>query len=161
MQVLAIDPGNTFTAYVVWDCNAKAILAHDKIINAEMRKLIRKIAAGEIYSCQQCVIENIESSYGSVAGITLFDTSRNTGRLQEIWESVRGKEVQLVNRKTVASAISGHKANDSKVRQALINRLGAPGTKTKPGATYGIVNDQWQALAVAIWFDEKQNRVAA
>ncbi len=39
---------------------------------------------------------------------------------------------------------------DSTVRQALINRFGAPSTKKNPGLLYGMRHDMWQALGVAI-----------
>ncbi|MGH7470493.1 MAG: hypothetical protein ACRENP_21315 [Longimicrobiales bacterium] len=42
------------------------------------------------------------------------------------------------------------KAKDQNIRQALIDLLGAPGTKKNPGPTYGISGDAWSALAIAV-----------
>ena len=42
------------------------------------------------------------------------------------------------------------RAKDGNVRQALIDRIGAQGTKKKPGPTYGVSKDVWAALAVAV-----------
>ena len=42
------------------------------------------------------------------------------------------------------------KANDAGVRQALIDRLGPPGSKKAPGPTYGVTSHAWAALAVAV-----------
>jgi hypothetical protein len=54
------------------------------------------------------------------------------------------------------------KAKDANVRQALIDRLGKPGTKKAPGPTYGIAGDVWAALAVAVtWWDSRAVRQIA
>ena len=42
------------------------------------------------------------------------------------------------------------KAKDANIRQALIDRLGPPGTKKAPGPTYGVTSHAWPALAIAV-----------
>ena len=39
--------------------------------------------------------------------------------------------------------------NDSQIRARIIEQYGPPGTKKSPGATYGIVDDMWQAAGIA------------
>ena len=63
-----------------------------------------------------------------------------------------GADVHLVYRKDIKLHLCHSVlAKDSNIRQALIDRWGAPGTKKAPGPTYGITNDVWAALAVAIY----------
>ncbi len=53
------------------------------------------------------------------------------------------------------------RAKDPNIRQALIDRFGAPGTKKNQGATYGLAGDMWSALGVAVTFAEtKQQKIA-
>ena len=72
-----------------------------------------------------------------------------TGRFQQ-W--ARNPEaVILVKRSAVKLHLCGSaRAKDPNVRQALIDRLGAPGTKKNPGPTYGVSSHGWAALAVAV-----------
>lgn len=50
------------------------------------------------------------------------------------------------------------RAKDANVRQAIHDRLGAPGTKKAPGVTYGVTSHSIQALALALYaFDMLQN----
>jgi len=64
-------------------------------------------------------------------------------------------------RKTVAAHLCNtSRANDSNIRQALIDRFGpgrekAIGTKKNPGPLYGIKKDLWSALAVAVTYADK------
>jgi len=56
-----------------------------------------------------------------------------------------------VYRKEVKIYLCGSmKAKDPNIRQALIDRLGDPGTKKNPGPTYGVKSHAWSALAVAV-----------
>jgi hypothetical protein len=47
------------------------------------------------------------------------------------------------------------RAKDQNIRQALIDRLGPPGTKKNPGPTYGVTSHMWSALAVAVTAHDK------
>ena len=57
------------------------------------------------------------------------------------------------------------KANDSNIRQALIDRWGgdqvAIGRKKAPGPLYGFSGDMWAALAVAVTAAETTERYKA
>jgi hypothetical protein len=53
------------------------------------------------------------------------------------------------------------KINDAIIRQVLIDRFGpgkdkAIGKKKTPGPLFGIVGDQWAALALAVTFADRQ-----
>jgi hypothetical protein len=54
------------------------------------------------------------------------------------------QEVKLHHCKTT-------KAKDSNIRQALIDRFGAPGVKKEPGHTYGLSKDMWSAFAIGVY----------
>jgi hypothetical protein len=56
----------------------------------------------------------------------------------------------MVYRNAVKLHICGTpRAKDPNIRQALIDKYGAPGTKKNPGPTYGVSSHLWSALAIA------------
>lgn len=142
--VLAVDPGNEFTAYVALRGDRK-ILGFGKIPNHEFLPFFRnRIADGvmEAVACEQI------ASYGMPVGAEVFETCNLIGRLQEIADGV--VPLHLIVRLEVKLAICrSPKANDSAIRTALIDLYGAPGTRKNPGPTYGITKDVWAALALA------------
>ena len=72
-----------------------------------------------------------------------------SGRFAQAWH--QPEEVCWVKRSAVKTTLCGSaRAKDSNVRMALIDRLGAPGTKKQPGPTYGVRAHGWAALAVAV-----------
>jgi hypothetical protein len=46
------------------------------------------------------------------------------------------------------------RAKDANIRQALIDRFGAVGTKKMPGPLFGVSSHYWAALAVAVYAAE-------
>lgn len=146
MILLAIDPGPEKSAWVVWD--GKEILAHGLEDNVEVRAVI----AGYWSTADQIVVEMIgHYGTGMPAGKDVFETCIWIGRFLEN----AGRKGCWMKRPTIKTALCGKaNAKDPNVRQALIDRLGKPGTKKQPGVTYGIHHDEWQALAVAVvWHD--------
>jgi len=143
MTVLAIDPGTNDSAYVVWDgkvVREKAILPNDQLLNMARAWSFEDIdvVAIEMIAC-----------YGMAVGKETFETCLLIGRLQEAFER-QGLTVKLIYRKEVCLHLChSARAKDSNVRQALIDRHGAPGTKKKPGSIYGIASHLWSALAIA------------
>jgi hypothetical protein len=145
MNVLAIDPGPTQSAYVLWDGTRvieKSILPNDWIL-----RVIRR--HGEFIQIPYFCIEMI-SHYGT--GMPIGDEVIRTciwiGRFIECWPGV---QYELIKRQTIKTHLCGSpRANDGNVRQALIDRLGKPGTKHEPGVTYGVTTHLWSALAVAV-----------
>jgi hypothetical protein len=148
LTILAVDPGNIESAYVVWD--GKNILGKGKIKNEQMREYLT-----EHKDRQGCVLalEWIKS-YGMKVGDTIFETCLWCGRYVEVWGGV----YELVFRRDVKMALccTMH-ANDANIRQYLINRFGEPGIKKKPNPiTYGLKADVWQAFAIAVYYYDKQ-----
>jgi hypothetical protein len=101
--------------------------------------------------CSRCVIEMI-ASYGMPVGAEVFETCVYIGRLMEAFGPDRCDRLTRIEVKS--HVCHSARAKDGNIRQALIDRLGPPGTKRAPGGTYGISGDVWAALAVAVtWLD--------
>jgi len=152
MTVLGIDPGSTESAYVLWDGN-RIVLFGDLPNEKILARLADEWSYGWTGERIQLVIEQIRG-YGITAGNETFDTCWWSGRF---FEGCRGAAAMLP-RKTIATHLCGHaRPGDKFIRQALMDRLGAPGTKRQPGPTYGVTGHAWSALAVAVtWWDLHQ-----
>lgn len=153
--IIAIDPGPSESAYVVWD--GSSIGESGKVPNEEMRQaLIAMDLSGQF---NRCVIEMI-ASYGMPVGAEVFETCVWIGRFMEAFGADR---CDSIKRKEIVTHLCGSaRAKDANVRQALIDRIGKPGTKKQPGPTYGVAGDVWSALAVAVtWWDSRAVRQIA
>ncbi|WP_203230171.1 hypothetical protein [Segeticoccus rhizosphaerae] len=158
MRLLAIDPGNEESAYVVIDTTNCKPLAYDKADNHELR---RAIFAGNFQDCDGAYIEMIgHYGTGMPAGKTVFDTCVWIGRFTEAIRVATYAPPQptTVLRPTIKAHICGTtKAKDPNVIQALVDRFapGQPnhgkGTKAAPGWFHGFRADVWQAYALAVY----------
>lgn len=147
--MLAIDPGNELSAFVVWD--GDSIYDKGKVENRLMLSVLTSFHLN--YPEGECVIEQI-AHYGTgmPAGRTVFDTCIWIGRYVQTWADLnRNQEPRLIERRKVKTHLCGSaKAKDGNIRQALIDRYGEPGTKKEPGKLYGVSADVWQALGLAV-----------
>lgn len=142
MRIIAIDPGCTESAWIVYE---------DGKIDSFGKHLNDSVLALMVHGRGHLAIEMI-ASYGMPVGKEVFETCVWIGRFIEAW----GGPYTLVYRRDVKLHLCGSsRAKDSNIRQALIDRFGAPGTKANKGATYGISKDVWSALAVATTFHDK------
>lgn len=153
-QLLAIDPGDRVSAYVIIDAGCRPVV-FDKLPNEQLRDAV------EGYSVDQVVIEMIgHYGTGMPAGTTVFETCLWIGRFIEQLRDVTPvpSDPELTKRQPVKLHLCGSpKAKDSNVRQALVDRF-APGTsnygkgsKAEPGWFYGFHRDVWQAYALAVY----------
>lgn len=141
--IIAVDPGPTESALVSWSVSDQRILFHHKGTNEEIRKLLSIENTG--YAI--LAIEMIES-YGMRVGKEVFETCLWIGRYCQY---VEPKIMYRIGRRHVKLAIcADSRAKDADIRRALVDLLGAPGTKKAQGPTYGIAGDEWQALGLAI-----------
>lgn len=155
MSILAIDPGNEESGYVVWD--GHTIIDKNKINNDELLNLIPKGWEG----ISLVTIEMV-ASFGFPAGQTTFDTVLWIGRfLQKAEEN--NYVVKLVFRKTIViHHCSSPRGSDAVVRQALVNKYGEDDTKKRPNELYRTPNkmwmngDIWNAFALATFWTEKK-----
>ena len=159
-MILAIDPGNIESGYVVIDDNLKPI-EHGKIVNEKLQeKLQQDIFNGKI---TDIAIEKI-ASYGMPVGVEVFETCIWIGRfLQTILtfyykENVKTKYIYRKDEKM--NLCHSMKANDATIKQALVDRF-APGqknygkgTKKEPGWFYGFKADIWAAYAVGVTYHD-------
>ena len=156
MRILAIDPGNAYSGYVLVDENLQPI-EFAKVPNDVMEKLLYSTPG-----ISHVVIERI-ASYGMAVGREVFETCEEIGRLSILAE-FREIPVAYVYRKDEKIAICGSpKANDTNIRRALIDRFAqfdltnGKGTKQKRDWFYGFKADIWAAYAVAVtWHDMRR-----
>ena len=155
MRVIAIDPGNVQSAYVLMEDYKPVEFA--KIENDYIRRLLMRTTepfSGE--HIDKVVIEMIgHYGTGMPAGKTVFDTCVWIGRFSEC---VIASSFEHVLRPTVKAHLCGSaRAKDGNVRQALIDRFGVVGTKKEPGWFYGFHADIWQAYAVGVTYMDRGN----
>ena len=150
--LMAIDPGNTESAYVRVDMETYEPLTFSKDSNDLVRYLLK-----EHYN-DEATIEKIES-YGMAVGKEVFDTCIETGRFLQIALD-RGLPCTLTPRKEVKLHLcKSARAKDSNIIQALKDRFGGKGTKKAPGFFYGFKADCWQAFALAVTYIDKKKGV--
>jgi hypothetical protein len=156
MRILAIDPGNTDSAYVVIDQETRKPLDFAKVPNEQLLDRLTDHDLGE--RVDHLVIEMV-ASYGMPVGREVFETCVWIGRyFESIDRWLDGATPQLVYRQPIKLHHCGSaRAKDSNITQALVDRF-APGqsnhgkgTKAQPGWFYGFRADVWQAYALAVY----------
>ncbi len=156
--VLAIDPGNTWSAYALIDAETCRPIECAKAPNGGLLTLLgesRAVVATDV------AIEMV-ASYGMAVGADVFETCVWIGRFQQVIVDAHGREPQLVKRHPVKlHHCHSAKAKDSNITQALVDRFapGQPnhgkGTKAAPGWFYGFRADVWQAYALAVYIADQ------
>lgn len=181
--ILAIDPGTTESAYVIY--KEGDILGFAKLPNNAMLGVIEAASAAAL------AIE-MPACYGMAVGKSVFETCRWVGIFQSrfglngthiVYRKAQNKEEGIDS--VCMHLCHNNRAKDSNVRQAIIDRYGgedvAIGNKKcpkckgkgwfgagrslcpvcngdkyrlKPGPLADVSEDVWAALAVAITFDE-------
>lgn len=151
-RIFAIDPGPTQSGWVLFDAGAVVQSGVDD--NHELLPWVRHGQHAEVLA-----IEMI-ASMGLSVGQSVFDTVRWIGRFQQAWRDPEA--VRLVYRHQVKTHLCGtQRAQDTNIRQRLLDLLGPQGTKRAPGPTYGVKSHAWSALAVAVTVLETQLPAAA
>lgn len=143
-MILGVDPGPKESAYCIW--NGHKVGLHATLPNEDLLCILK--AAEDMYGCPYVAIEWI-TGYGMTVGAETFETCRWVGRFQQ----VAPNGAILITRKEIKSNLcSSMQANDSHIRQALIDRIGPIGSRKQPGPTYGIAKHEWSALSVAVTY---------
>ena len=154
MNILAIDPGNEKSAYCIIDKKTYkpkifGITENDYMLECIYTAFDYRF---EDYEIDTLAIEMI-ASYGMAVGATVFDTCVWIGRFVEAFCYKNGGDYNYIYRKDVKMNLChSMKANDSNVRQALIDRFGVVGTKSSPGWFYGFKKDIWAAYACGVTY---------
>jgi hypothetical protein len=164
LKILAIDPGTTESAFVLWQSEPGFVLDHGKHPN----ELVLRLPTANYNPGDAVVIEMIEG-YGMAVGKEVFETLVWIGRYLERYTAQChvGVFVERLSRRDVKLEMCGSaRAKDAEVRQAAIDRAGPPSTTVDtigpkggrkrtvvPGPTYGLAADEWQCLALALaWY---------
>ena len=158
MHVLAIDPGTTESAWVIYDPEKRHIVMSGIDDNEKILKNVIDWAKVAMHNECEFVIEMV-ASYGMPVGETVFETCLWIGRFIERW----GMEYHLIYRKQVCMHLCGKAAGvkDSNIIQRLKDIFEPelkPREKPKK-ALKGIARDMWQALAVAVTYCEINEKV--
>lgn len=151
VTVLAIDPGTTQSAWCV--VGGGRVMEFGIWDNPALLVALRDPWSGDLHVMPPgvVVIEQV-ASYGMPVGAEVFETVYWSGRFAE---AAHPLPVERITRLAVKSQLchSG-KASDANIRQALIDRYGGPSAVRKGGVLYGVHNDVWAALAVAVAWAE-------
>lgn len=162
MRILAIDPGNVESAFVLYDTVQAQVVDKGKLPNDKVMQVLKKHKCGDCIDpiCDLVVIEMV-ASYGMAVGATVFETCVWVGRFMQHFSSA-GFKVERIFRKDIKMHHCGSpRAKDSNIRQALIDKYGAPGTKKTPNMIYAdseekMSKDKWAAFAIATYVSETQ-----
>jgi hypothetical protein len=150
MSILAIDPGSEQSAILQW--NGEKICGFRILPNQGVLDMLE--CWTNVDNPFPTLILEMVACYGMPVGKEVFETVYWIGRFAQAWHPhkvrrVYRQEVKLHHCKSA-------RAKDSNVRQALIDKYGDKGTKSKPGLTYGLKKDLWQAFAIATYATETQ-----
>lgn len=158
MRILAIDPGNEYSGYVLVEADETDItkvLDVGKIRNAEIYDVLDK-------DYDHLAIEMI-AGMGMTVGAEVFETCVWIGRFLEYARFTDRKfQTQRIYRREEKICLCGAPtAKDANIRQALCDRYAAgqpnygKGTKKNKGFFYGFSADMWAAMAVAVTYYDK------
>lgn len=157
MRIVGIDPGPTRSAFVEWrdgDSPNGVIVRHAILPNAEMRDWLLAFENLQIHGAVLAV--EMVQSFGMAVGAEVFETVYWIGRFCECWPESHARIYRMWVKTHLCKSA---KANDSNIRQAIIDRFGgkeaAIGNKRRPGPLYGIKGDEWSALAVALTYADQ------
>lgn len=153
MRILAIDPGNTESGWVLIDADTCRPIQFGKTPNRELHDQLADLTATATVAAVEMI-----ASYGMAVGAEVFETCVWIGRFAETLEYGHAVETQLVKRHPVKMHhCHSAKAKDSNITQALVDRFAygqtnhGKGTKAAPGWFYGFAKDVWQAYALAVY----------
>ncbi len=153
--VLAIDPDPRGGSWVL--CDERGVRSHER--NCQMRHLKQAIKGAGVMK-HQVVVEDVVS-YGMLVGREVFDTVKNIGEIRGACRQ-HGVPFDLLSRVQVKTALCrSARAKDANVRAALMDLYGgsreaAVGRKASPGPLYGLVADEWAALALGLVWLSRQ-----
>lgn len=162
MNIIAIDPGNKESGWVVMDSETLKPLKFGKTENEELRRYFPDMCRE--YNVSDVVIERV-ACYGMAVGRDVFDTCEWIGRFTELFERA-GVKIHYITRKEEKINLCGSmRAKDANIRRALIDRFAlcdlknGKGTKNSPDWFYGFKADIWAAYAIGVTWCDMQKEV--
>lgn len=162
-MILAIDPGNVESGYVVLREKDLKPLEFGKVKNEKLLDDIQmdrfeRLSVDE--SITHVAIEMI-ASYGMPVGVEVFETCVWIGKFMLALENQKLEPRFVYRQEEKLNLCKSTKANDSTIKQALVDRFATgqknygKGTKKEPGFFYGFKADVWQAFAVAVTYYDR------
>ena len=159
--ILAIDPGDRETAFVVMDENY-LIYDKDKVEN----QLVLD------YMCQYRddighVVTEMIASYGMAVGANVFETCVMIGAIERTADLLGIPRSRVYRAEEKVYICHDSRAKDSNIRRSLIDRFAShdkargTGTKNNPDHFYGFRKDIWAAYAVGVVHLDKMRENAA
>jgi len=153
VRIVGIDPGTEKTAFVIWDTATETVIKNFTDLN---EKILADLRVAEEFEGIP-VIEGIQHM-GMPIGKSVLMTENFIGHLQERLLDYTEKSY-LVYRGAIKCHFCGTaRAQDTNIKQVLIDRFGAIGTKKEPGKLYLIHGHEWSALAVALYFADNREK---
>jgi hypothetical protein len=154
-MIIAIDPGDQVSAFIIWDNNSDNPISEMGLeSNLLLKERLKSTDKSMVYSL---AIEMV-ASYGMPVGKTVFETCVWIGAFIEAW----GGEYKFIYRKDVKMYLcNSMRAKDSNIRQALIDKF-EPGLKPKErpkGILKGVSKDEWSAVAIAVYASEVKDGI--
>ena len=154
-MIIAIDPGNEFSAFCVFE--------EGNLKPKEFGKVSNKVLLNQLDDFSEnaeCAIEMI-ASYGMAVGKEVFQTCVWIGRFAERF---KGRKTTIYRKDEKMHICQNMKAKDTNIRRALIDRFAqhdlanGKGTKKNPDFFYGFKSDCWAAFAVGITYIETRRK---
>lgn len=160
--ILAIDPGNEYSAFCFIDTETYKPLYFAKELNQEAMFHMVQCLADPQNKITYVALEML-ASYGMSIGRTVLETAVIIGRFYERLSDYVD-DISYIYRKDEKMCICGHmQAKDSNIRQALIDRFAkfdmknGRGTKKNPDWFYGFKADIWAAYSTGVtWLDARK-----
>ncbi len=158
-MILGLDPGSVESAFVVYQKGK--IIDMGLIPNTDMRRKL--VWLRNKYHPDVLAIERL-ANYGKIVGADIMDTGFWAGRFVECW----GFAFIRVYRKKVKAYLGlGPNTNDAQVNKCVGDYFSPTGQTSKgrpslkgvgkyPGPLYGVHDDIWAALAIAVAVDENE-----
>lgn len=162
-MIIAIDPGNIESAFVMVDEKTYRLIHFGKYKNERMRNIWQDYV---LETCET-IIEMV-ASYGMPVGKEVFDTCVWIGRFTECAARYGSTVAYIPRLDEKMHLCHDSRASDANIRRALIDRFAkhdlknGKGTKKNPDYFYGFSRDIWAAFAVAVTYidrmkEEKDN----
>lgn len=160
MRILACDPGNDKSAFLVFDMELMRPIRWWLEPNSQCRdRIVRVPTHNHCLSIEYTPPYVMTTKSGRpFVGNQVVMTAIEIGRFIQCWDG----DHELVSRLNVKRHMLGRtNGNDAMVRQSILERYGgtrraAVGIKKEPGPLYGVKSDVWAALAVAITVAEER-----
>jgi hypothetical protein len=154
VTIYALDPGPERSHLVTLHANGHPIEAKSLNNGAMLDEL-----SGLPFPITGVLVIEQVAGMGMPVGAEVFETVFWAGRFAQAWAEHGGDWTRLPRRAVKLALCGSVRATDATIRQALVDRYGpgkeaAVGRKAAPGPLYGIKADLWQALALAVTYQQ-------